>query len=69
MTSTPVHHPSDDESTTHPEDQGDARAQGDAAPDLADEETKKLSQAEAAQHDDAQSAQQDDAEESGGYEY
>lgn len=67
MTSTPVYHPSDDESNTHPEDQGDARAQGDTAPDLVDDETKKLSKEEAAQHDDAPSAQEADAKESGGY--
>ncbi|MGP9846200.1 hypothetical protein [Brachybacterium sp. 107] len=67
MTSTPVHHPADDDSTVHPEDQGDARAQGDDAPDLVDDETKKLSEAEAEQHEDAPSAQATDAEESGGY--
>lgn len=67
MTSTPLYHPSDDDENTHPEDQGDARAPRDAPADLVDEETKQLSEDEAAEHDDAPSAQQDAADQGGGY--
>ncbi|HEX7349540.1 hypothetical protein [Brachybacterium sp.] len=66
MTSTPKNHPDDD---TRPvaEDQGDAHHDEHSDGDLVDEETKRLSKEEAAQHDNPAEAQDADARESGGY--
>lgn len=66
MTSTPMHHP-DDDTRPVPEDQGTAHHDEHGTGDPVDEETKRLSEDEAAQHDGPAEAQDTDAAESGGY--
>ncbi len=66
MTSTPMYHP-DDETRPVAEDQGESHSTAQGPDDLVDEETKRLSEEEAAQHDDPREAQKAAGEDAGGY--